>query len=116
MAAWPSDVPLTAAVNSISEDVEDTRAKFTPDVGRPLLRRRQTAVDTIVSYDSTAWTDAQWASFWDFYIDNQALVFTRTHPDLNISGTKSFQFEAAPKRKRIMADRNIVSISLRYLG
>lgn len=115
MASWPNSLPKGFLLDTLSEQISDTGVRrFTPEVGDDLTRDASTALITELQYDIVV-TAEQWETLWEFYLDNRALVFTMSHPDANIAGSKRFTFKSAPARRALPPGHYRVSLHLTYL-
>lgn len=91
--AWPTaDAPFKILLDSFSEELEDNRYRFKPDVG-PAIMRRKASVRTDIMKGAALWTLTQYQAALDFYtsdLQDGTLPFTATHPRTGL--TTTFQF------------------------
>lgn len=103
---WPGTVPEEELAGTFTEEIEDNRATFGPEVGPPKLRRRSSVPTAVLSWEQHL-TAAQFAALRTFYettLQDGVLTFTRTHPRTGASGT--FRFTGPPQ------SRNVAGIDL----
>ena len=93
-AAWPVGLRSAPLAGSYNEAADNAPAAFTPDVGPPLLRRRTSAVTSLVRYRLPLETSSAVDVLMEFWRDTLkcgTLVFTMTHP--RRGGTSYFAFD-----------------------
>lgn len=93
MPAWPASLPQLPSDGGFAEQPHDNAARFQPEVGPDMTRRRGTATATDVSVTLPPMTKAQAATFVAFYMDDMKAgtqTFTWAHPRTGVSATFRF--------------------------
>lgn len=116
VSAWPGGVPEVELAGTFTEEIEDSRAEFNPEVGPPKRRQRTSVATARLSWEQHL-TQTQFAALKTFYettLLNGTLPFTRTHP--STGSTVTMTFLAPPSRRNVMgADIYRVPFSVRVL-
>jgi hypothetical protein len=114
-AAWPVGVPHRPKANSYSETPEDNLARFQPEAGPAITRRRSTIATAAITYDLVMdYLDYQiFETWWRETIAEGALEFTLAHPRGGGDGT--FVMTAPPTLVEFGRDTLLVSVALRLV-
>lgn len=110
MTAWPTDVPTSPQINTLTGNPDDAVLRSQFDAGQPTTRARYTAIAD--SYQLTLLMSlAQFTVFKAFYKDNRALPFD--FPDPVTGATRAFKFRGPYTLNSIEAiDYYMVNISI----
>jgi hypothetical protein len=90
--AWPSAVPFTCDINSLTESDQDVLVRFKPDFGLEKLRPRTSTYISIIKYQKVL-TTTQWDILMAFYrsdCKNGSQQFTTNHPRTSVAITAQF--------------------------
>lgn len=116
MTAWDASLPQKPEREGWKEVPQRNVAIFSPDVGPPKYRRRNTANGTVASV-TYIMTDAQVATFLTFYqttLVDGTLPFTWNHPISGVSYSWIFD-EQPPEIQSNQYNWNTVTFQLRRL-
>lgn len=110
MTDWPTTLPSSPQINSLSGIPDDDVLRSKYDAGQPVTRARYTAISDSYTF-TLMMTLAEFIIFKTFYAANRALSFNFTDP---ITGaTRSFKFRERYTVNSIEAiDYYLVNISL----
>lgn len=117
MPALPSSLHCRVLRSPYGETRERAIAEFTPDVGRPIRRRRQTLAHELLEVTVKASRQAV-ADFWVFWEDEIDLgldSFTMTHPRTGEAITVEFTSAEPPRFDRATGNSFTSSWQLRVL-
>lgn len=92
MASWPAGLPQVFTREGLGVDWGNNVARFDPEIGPPMTRRRGSSAPQIVT-GSMVLTEAQYATFTTFYettLKHGADTFTWAHPVDASSATMLF--------------------------
>lgn len=97
MPAWPSTLPCQPEQGTWQETYQSDVARFQPEAGPPIMRRRGT-VQTKLASCTFVFTRSEYATFEQWYrtdIAGGALRFSLDHP---VTGSpREWTFEAEPQ-------------------
>jgi hypothetical protein len=115
-AAWPGTVNQFMLRDPYSEQMEDNKSSFKPDVGPPIERTRTSISHDIITGEGRG-TLTEWTALKAFYrttLSSGVLPFTRTDPQTG--ATITCTFIAPPVLTRIGAIYRHYSLQFRVLG
>ena len=99
-AIWPGDLPSTFLQRGFRMSPEDSAARFEPDRGRSLRRRRYTRSQMLIQ-GVLRMTPAEWATFKKFYNDTLAGGQVRFEFPKPLAATSiEVEFTRTPQRSR----------------
>lgn len=80
---WPASITWAALAQGFSDEIQDNKASFAPDVGPEIERRRVTLDSDVVSFAFPPLTETQVGALKTFYkttLKSGTLTFSQTHP------------------------------------
>lgn len=114
---WPHDLPQIPRLGSLQQADKSNLARFEPDVGPSLVRRRSTVVNTRLEFDLTLTTD-QVNRLVAFYRDTTADGATAfTWVDFHDYKTQiTYRFDEPPAIANITAGAHQVRLVLERIN
>lgn len=112
---WPAELPCQPEQGSWQETPQPNVARFPPEVGPPILRRRGTA-RTVQASATFVFTRDEYVTFRDWYLNDLkggSLRFALAHPVT--AELAEWTFEADPQMSAMTNRKVRVSVQLRML-
>lgn len=114
MAEWPDTIPACPILNGFNEEPQVNVGSFKPEVGPPKARRRSTARCWLSEFVFRM-TNAEVASFWDFYINtlqDGTESFGFDHPIQKVEYSWMFVPGEVPKAERVSPTTQTITFRL----
>jgi hypothetical protein len=112
--AWPAALPQCPILNAFTEQRQRNVVAFTPEVGRPKMRRRSTAAQVLTNV-AFRMSTTELATFNTFYVTTLAdgtLPFSWAHPVTQTTHDWVFSQDQSPTIERFAPAHHRVSFQL----